>query len=113
MIKVYVAGPYSKGNRLRNALRNIEVAQELLCLGYAPFVPLLSHWWDEYIPNCYKTWLAYDRVWCLTCDAILRTPGESDGADSEVKLMETHGRVVVHSVEELLRRLPPERKQDE
>jgi hypothetical protein len=42
-----------------------------------------------------------DNEWVLRCDALLRLPGESQGADAEVELAKKHGIPVFYSIEEL------------
>jgi uncharacterized protein DUF4406 len=84
--KVYVAGPYTKGDVAVNVRRAIEVGTELFDLGYIPFIPHLTHFWHLVTPKPYETWLDIDNEWLPTCDALLRIPGESSGADKEVAL---------------------------
>lgn len=82
---VYVAGPYSS-NPPYNVGLAIAVAENLHRLGFAPFVPHLTHYWHKQFPHEYATWLSYDRVWLAKCDAVFRFPGYSPGADGEVAL---------------------------
>lgn len=95
---VYVAGPYTKGDVARNVATAIEAAETLLNLGHTPFVPHLTHFWHLLYPHPYETWLAYDNVWLMQCDAVLRLPGESAGADAEVCLAVKLGIPVFHSI---------------
>ena len=105
-MKVYVAGPYTVGDIACNVAKNIRIGDKLLKLGYTPFVPLLTHFWHILYPNHYDVWMDYDEKWVLSCDVLLRTPGESSGADKEVKLAIAHNIPVVYSVAELLRKYP-------
>ncbi len=82
--KVYIAGPYTKPDPCINTKESIDVANRLMELGFVPFVPLLSHFWHTMTPKPYGVWLAYDLEWVGACDALLRTPGDSSGADLEV-----------------------------
>lgn len=100
-IKVYVAGPYTKGDPLDNTLTAIDAADKLLRLGYVPFIPHLSHFWDERHPHEYQTWIDWCLEWVKCCDAILRLPGESKGADIETELAFGIDIPVFHSIEEL------------
>lgn len=83
--RVYVAGPYNSDPG-PNTERAIEIGQALLDLGYAPFVPHLSHFWHERFANDHETWMELDLPWVAQSDCVYRIPGESKGADEEVQL---------------------------
>lgn len=100
-IRVYVAGPYTKPDPCANTHAAIQVGSELLDLGYAPFLPHLSHLWHTVKPRPYQDWLALDFEWLPACDVVFRMPGDSSGADQEVALAKKLGIPVVHSVDEL------------
>lgn len=102
MIRVYIAGPYTKGNVNENVREAVLAADELVALGYLPFVPHLYHLWDLMQPHPYEHWMMLDMGWLRTCDVLLRLPGESSGADREVAEMRRLGRPVVHTHSELL-----------
>jgi hypothetical protein len=82
-IRIYVAGPYSTGDPVTNTKRAIDAGNVLLDAGFIPFIPHLTMFWHLMHPHEYETWLAYDFEWLDTCDAFLRLPGESSGADRE------------------------------
>ena len=42
MIKVYIASPYTIGDKLQNIERQMEAANTLINLGFAVYVPLLN-----------------------------------------------------------------------
>lgn len=81
---VYIAGPYSKPDPCANTHQAIIVATRLsdLC---TPLVPHLSHFWHTVIPMPYSFWTGLDLDYLRRCDALLRLPGESPGADAEVE----------------------------
>lgn len=84
--RVYVAGPMRIGDQTRNRDNGIAVGQALLEMGYAPFVPHLSqYWYDEHFENDFDAWIDIDLSFISTCDGLVRLPGESEGADIEVK----------------------------
>ena len=85
-MKVYVAGPYSKGDVALNVRSAILVAGQLRDAGFAPFLPHLTHFWHLVAPRPYEDWLDLDNQFIPCCDALLRIPGESSGADKEVAL---------------------------
>jgi nucleoside 2-deoxyribosyltransferase len=85
LIKVYLAGPLTLGDRVENVRTAIVWAEYLASKGFAPYVPHLSHYWDRLFPREYKFWLDYDRHWLEACDCLLRIPGESPGANQEMQ----------------------------
>jgi hypothetical protein len=54
-------------------------------LGYAPIAPLLFHYVDQISPLSYETWMAVDLKLLSQCDIVLRLPGESPGAEREIR----------------------------
>ena len=83
--KIYVAGPYTKGDVAINVHNAIKTANDLANLGFAPFVPHFTHFWHMLFPHPYEFWCKQDMEWLERCDAIVRLPGESSGADAEVE----------------------------
>ena len=82
--KIYVAGPYTKGDVAVNVQTALAVGTLLLNEGFNPFIPHLSHFWHLVYHQPYEKWLEYDMVWLRECDAVVRIYGESNGADKEV-----------------------------
>lgn len=85
-IKVYVAGSYTKGDVAVNVKNALDAANLLVEAGFYPFVPHLTHFWHMAHPRPYEFWLELDNLFLPACDALLRLPGESSGADKEVEL---------------------------
>ena len=79
---------------MRNA---VLAADRLLRKGHIPYVPHLTHLWHMIVPHLYEDWLTLDKEWLKICDAVLRLPGESHGADDEVKTAECLGIPVYYS----------------
>jgi hypothetical protein len=102
MKKIYVAGPYTKGDVAVNVRNAFEAADRLADLGFAPFVPHHTHFWHMLFPRPYEFWLELDRQFLPCCDALLRLPGESSGADREVALAGRLGKPVFHSIDDLV-----------
>jgi len=94
-VYVYVAGPYSIGDKNENVKKAITAADELSKIGFVPFVPHLTHYWDAILPHEYKFWMDYDSQWLKKCDALLRLPGESKGADLEVQICKEQIKIPV------------------
>ena len=107
MIKVYVSGPYTTGDTCVNVRRAIDMGNKLLELGYAPFVPHLTHFWNLIHRHGWKKWMKYDLSMVEVCDCILRLPGVSRGGDIEVLHADKRGKLVFYSVADLLKDMPP------
>lgn len=84
MIKVYIAGPYTKGDVALNVRAAYIAADQIANAGGAPFVPHHTHFWHMMFPRPYEEWLKLDLAFLPVCDCVLRLPGESSGADGEV-----------------------------
>jgi hypothetical protein len=100
MKTIYIAGPIGDvvGRQSRVAAA-IDAARPLLRAGMAPFAP---HLWAvagvaEGIME-YEAWIDFDLEWVRRCDALLRIPGESPGADREVAEAFRLGKPVFLSV---------------
>ena len=98
---IYVAGPYSRGDPVVNTRNAILVGDELVKLGYAPYIPHVSLLWHMVSPHEIDYWYNLDIDWLLRCDGLLRLPGDSSGADNEVKVAQANHIPVFYSLEEL------------
>lgn len=80
---IYIAGPYSSGpvQGVRNA---ILAGEAVYAAGAIPIVPHESMLWDLVSPHDAAFYYAYDLALLARCDALLRLPGASSGADAEV-----------------------------
>jgi len=86
---VYIAGPLTADVLLgtRNAIKEASVLADL---GFIPLVPHLTTTWQMIEPRDYEYWMRLCFGWLNRCDALLRIPGESKGADAEVAYAEGH-----------------------
>ena len=98
---VYIASPYTKGDVAVNVRESLKVGDQLITLGFIPFCPLVSHFQHLLFPRPYEDWLRLDLAWIDRCDALLRLPGESSGADREVAYAKQTGKPIFYSVQEL------------
>lgn len=98
-LRVYIAGPYTKGDKLDNVRRAIDAATIVLALGHFPYIPHLTHYWDERHPHDYETWMELDFAYLDVCDVLIRLSGESPGADREVEQARAKGIRVFDSIE--------------
>lgn len=101
MKTIYVAGPYTKVDPALNVRIAIDAAQILLQKGYYPFVPHLTHFWHMIHFVNYEKWMDYDFVWLSKCDALLRLPGESPGADREVEFATKNNITVYYDINDI------------
>lgn len=102
MIKVYIASPYTIGDAAVNVRKQMDVFDELANTGkIAPFAPLLFHFQHLVHPRKPHEWLAIDFQWVKACDAVLRLPGESIGADAEVEFANSFNIPVFYTIEDL------------
>ena len=107
-LRVYVAGPYSKGDVAVNVRNALLAAEELVKIGHVPYVPHLTHFWHCVFPHVYEFWLEFDKEWLRRCEVLLRLPGDSSGADKEVALAHELGIPVYFSLDEIRTlKLPP------
>lgn len=102
-MKIYISGPYSK-HMVEGTRNAILAAEKLRKMGHLPFVPHLSLLWDLVCPSPYNEWINYDLEWLAQCDAILRLPGESNGADIEVQHAIALGKTIYTNIEEVKHR---------
>ena len=105
MKKVYIAGPYTNGDVAINVKNAFQAANELADNGFAPFVPHYTHFWHMMFPREYGYWLELDNQFLPCCDAVLRLPGLSNGADKEVELAIKLSIPVYKSISELINSL--------
>lgn len=103
MMKIYIASPYTIGDKETNVAVQIDASDAIANAGGTPFWPLSSHYWDLRHPHDWQFWMHQDLEWLKDCDALLRLPGESRGADEEERLALSLGMPVVHSVEDAVR----------
>jgi len=101
IIKVYIAGPYSKGDVAINVRNAIAAGDRLYEAGFVPFIPHFTHFWHMLFPKEYERWLEYDNYWLPDCDCVLRLPGESGGADKEVDFARKLGKRIFMSEDDL------------
>jgi uncharacterized protein DUF4406 len=100
-MRVYIAGPITKGDQFLNLRRALEVATDIRAKGHIPFIPHLTCIWHMIFPSDYEDWLMFDFAWIEVCDALFRMPGESPGADREVAYATKLEKKVFYSMDDL------------
>jgi hypothetical protein len=101
MKRIFISGPYTIGDVAQNVKRSMDVANDLIELGYAPFCSHLTHFLHINKYQRYEKWLEIDSAFLEVCDAVFRMEGESKGADMEVGLAKKLGIPVFYSLEGL------------
>ena len=102
---VYVAGPLmSFGVQATNVRKGALAALALMRAGIDAFCPHFSWFADlfEDSPPDYERWISLDFNVLGRCDALLRLPGRSPGADREVAFARERGIPVFDTVEEVI-----------
>lgn len=102
IVRVYVAGPYTVGDCVAHTRKSVDASQAILKAGMYPFSPHLTLFWHYAHPNDYETWMDYDFHWLEQCDALLRLPGLSKGADREVAFAKKHGIRIFDNLYDLI-----------
>ena len=105
-LKIYIAGPYTKGDVAMNVRNAIAAGNYVARLGHNPYIPHLFHFWHFLFPNDYEFWMKQGEAWLRESDAILRIEGESAGADKEMAIAKELGFTVYHSVFEVPKLAP-------
>lgn len=100
-LAVYVAGPYTGGDTGNNVRDAVVMADQLVKLGFLPYVPHLTHLWHMISPHEQRQWLDMGCAWLARCDAVLRLPGDSPGADVEEDYARRLGLLVFYDVASL------------
>lgn len=96
---VYLAAPYSIPDPVENTHRAIRFASKIVDDGrVVPVVPHLTLFWHLVDPRPLAVWYALDLALLARCDALLRIPGPSIGADREVDFARARGLPVFDDV---------------
>ena len=82
-MRVYIAGPYTKGDRSENVRNAMRAMDQLIAAGHEPLCPLLTHFQDLAFPRPWSDWMRIDLAWLPFAEAVVRLPGKSKGADIE------------------------------
>lgn len=102
---VYISGPITKGDRNVNYFQACHAHAELMRAGFAVINPILSMLlpfaWQDDFPH--SMWIKADFPLVRASGAVLRLPGESNGADEECAEAALHGIPVFENISELLR----------
>ena len=101
-MRTYIAGVYSAGDQAVNVRNAILAMNRLMDAGHAPHCPHLTHFAHMLAPRAYEDWIRLALVWVGQCEALVRLPGESPGADREVAEARRLGLPVFEGVDAFL-----------
>lgn len=106
--RVYISGPLtSSGDPEENVNVAMDLAKDLIDLGYAPLCPHLTWFIDPEAKIKHAVWIAVDIAWLQMSECVYRLPGSSSGADQECREAVNRGIPIVKSVQELMEKCPP------
>ena len=92
---VYLAAPYSIGNKEANVKRAISTANTLMDMGYYVYNPLLSHYQDTEKGRPDDYWYRCQMLFLERCDLLVWLDGESKGVLAEIDRARTIGMTVI------------------
>jgi hypothetical protein len=93
---LYIAAPYTSPDPVANTHAVCRLAMIVYDeTDWCPFVPHLSLLWQAVTPRPAAHWYEYDLHVLRQCDAIVRLPGESPGADREMDEAHSLGLKIV------------------
>ena len=98
---VYLATPYTLGDVGQNINNAIKLAEQVVEAGHTPYIPVWTHFWHIASPHPWEYWMKIDEVIMLRCDCVLRSDGESNGADIEIERAQQSGMPVYFSIKKL------------
>ena len=102
MKKIYLASPYTLGDLAVNVKTQMDATEELYKAGFAVYAPIVHMHFQHLVhPHDYNFWLKMCYEWLKSCDAILRLPGVSEGADLEEREAGRLGIPVFHNMVDL------------
>jgi hypothetical protein len=102
-IKVFIASPYTQGNKMSNVMTHLSLADVLITSGFTVFAPLLFHYLNDFLPHPEETWKEIDLEWLSCCDVVFRMTGASKSADAEVQKANRLGTPVFYKIEDLIK----------
>jgi hypothetical protein len=81
MVRIYIASPYTNGDKIDNVNLQLDIAEELIERGYAPYTPLLTHFQHMRHPREERDWLKLDFEFLACCDVLIRIKPLKDGVE--------------------------------
>jgi len=105
-VRVYVIGPYTRGDPCVNTHRAWLLCDRLIERGFVALCPHLTHFAHTLKPRPYRFWMDYDAQLLDLCDCALwdsaAIPGESSGGQEEVCRAGRNGQRVFYAEADLV-----------
>ena|ERR1035437_1379537 len=102
MARIFISGPFSKGDIDTNVGLAVIAAERVSRMGHSPFISHAQGFvWGEFFEHENAFFYKWCNEWLPVCQAVLRIPGESAGADAECELARSLRIPVFYSFEEL------------
>lgn len=96
MKHLYLAGPYTKPDPVINTHAALQLATLMFERQlFIPHVPHLTLLWHMVTPRPINFWYDLDEHHMSRCEAFMRLPGESSGADREQSAARSLGLEIV------------------
>lgn len=99
MLRLYLSGPITSGDRNWNQYQSNVAHKKLLQAGFAVLNPMPTgvapFAWEGSVDHA--TWLRSDKAFIEVCDLVIRLPGESKGGDEETDFAKSLGIPVVYA----------------
>ncbi len=114
-ILIYIASPYTNGDKEKLVQLHLDAAYHLLKMGFIPYAPLYCHYIQKSHPDIDNNfpWIEIDKVWLKLCDIAIRLHFKDDdgneifslGADMEEQFCKEEGIPMFHfdTIEEMIR----------
>jgi len=80
-IRIYIASPYSNGDKEENVNLQMDIAEELMQRGFAPYTPLLTHFQHLRHPREEHDWYKLDNEFLSLCDILIRIKPIKNGKE--------------------------------
>ncbi len=100
---VFISGPYAHPDPVENTRNACLAAEEVRAAGFTPYLPHRMMLWQFVSPHPVEYWYELDLEWLGKCDALVRLPGDSTGADREVAFAQEKGIPVFYNMDALIR----------
>lgn len=105
-VLVYVAAPLGASERWSSTVPTAILAGDRLAAAHPRLLVYVPHAlgpaWDAYVAHDYEWWMSHCLGMVARCDAVLRVPGDSPGADRETALAHSLKIPVFHTQGDLL-----------